>query len=340
MGLSDEERLQKFYFGAMRFRNHLKHLKSVMRRANANTLKIVDGFIDEVDLLVGMVIRSTDSSSAFWFAGMPEGEYAALFHREDDEMAQAGLPVENDRPSWIKEGSLADFASNYDLNWLAEHSLENLNEWDALTCRSLAAWWTAWDEVGNFFYVLNRYNDDLFGEEVKTRFMRLIGRFANTRYRLTGDGWELSDTRKAHRIEKALLGRHQAFKVVLENERKRRGLRADTAPFQRWDFLKAFQKMSLFDLHQVIEKTRQKERKEKYKCQHPDVEKVDTLFGPPMPTRAELETIIETSPDREAVEKAVKQLEVLYSCWIGGWEHRFKPQTKTPKPRKRGKTRS
>lgn len=323
MGLSDEERLSRFYFGATRFRKHLKHLKSILRRADNGTIKLVDGYIEELDLIVGMVIQKSDSTSSFWFAGMPEDSYASLFHGEGKDLAQAGLPDEPDLPFWVKEGSLGEFIREYDLVWLAEHSCQHLNEWDEITCKALAMWWTAWEEIGNFFYAVNRYHDDLFGEEVKTRLLRLVGRMANGRYRLTGDGYEESDTKKANQIEQLLLGRHQAFQVALQIERTRLGDQADIKPFDRWDFLEAFQSKSLFDIHQMLEGFRAKEREQKYESQKPGPDKHSGLHGPPMPTRAELEKTIDTTGDRVACEKAVKQLEVLYNCCIGGWERRF-----------------
>ena len=328
MGLSNEERLNKFYNGMVGLRKDLVELREILesdRHAKFPNRGMIDEMVAEVDLLVGMMISHSDTNTAYWLVGPNEGNYESLVSNHEGVAL-----VREDFPSKREGGTLAWYLDEVaTLPYAARKFTEgDFAGWDHEAAAALAKWWDAWSWFGFLLYAVMRYEDRLFPEGLRERLMRLMGRMANTRHAVI---FPYQDRASSAHFEQALFSRHQVVRGMMEKERGRIGHdEASKAQFDGDAVYKKVGAMTLAEVEEWLKKDKQEEYERRGKEGEKTPLKPDGIMGPATPTSEELHKILETSQSLEECEKASKQLEHCYSSYWGGWRERFKPRKEFP----------
>lgn len=230
MGLSNEERISKFYNTMRYWRADIIALRnSIDRQTGRNARRRVAAWITELDEIVGLMISSKDSNSAYWILGPNDSNYRSFFQSQHGlgawQKVRTGNPDDDwnigEDPHakvqslsfewWSKQVTIVDFARRItDDRYDSQH-----NHIAIIT----AAWWTQWDWVDALLYPLNRYQDNCFPRAVHKRVSRLIGLMANTRYSLLSESQDgtVSDYYEnvIRGVEQALLCKWRVFCLMM-----------------------------------------------------------------------------------------------------------------------------
>lgn len=172
MGLSNEERLTKFFWTAMEWRKRLVQLTT-----HAERKAPVRRWIRWLDELVGMVQHAKSGGGSYWILGEDETALRGLM-ADSFGLEYRGDPAERKRP---EAGTVEWHRAHFGIVELADRLTSRPYE-DRKTVRALAAWWHAYDCVSAMAYPIFRYDDQLFSNEMKRAFRRLTGEMVNLRF--------------------------------------------------------------------------------------------------------------------------------------------------------------
>ena len=179
MGLSNEERIYKFYKRCTWLRKALvkllDHLKdSKLMLGNEPKVEIVQGWINDLDDIVGQEIAKSDTSSAYWLFGSNKENFESYmedYHNLDENEDIRKEPSFASFNYYRDNTSIVDFVKLFK-EIPGEHT----------TITTLAHWWDCWQYTGWMLYAVNRYDDNLF--VTKNAFIRLLGKMVNGRFDL------------------------------------------------------------------------------------------------------------------------------------------------------------
>lgn len=289
MGLSNEERILKFFWAASGWRKALYLLANKVGDERVNYTderaeNIVKGWIRELDWMVGYVQQARGNpGNVFWLLGEGDDTLQGLlsdpYGIEQDLTPQE---VVFDEPKyetvrwWAQEADYAFTARRLQFPPFQQH--EKLE--------ALALWWDAYKYMGGVAYPLFRYDDKLFGAEMNERFFILCGQIINRRFEVCFGG----EDSKNMKTERYLLWKHAAFHtLLLEAEGK---LKRDDYFKKRFDGYALYEqvaKMEPKDLHEMFERVQKQKdaRERKFRDDRAKREpKPDGLFGTkPTPTQ-------------------------------------------------------
>lgn len=259
MGLSNEERLGKFFWTAMEWRKRLVQLAVVAERKAP-----VRRWMRQLDELVGMVQHAKSGGGSYWILGEDETALRGLM-MDTFSLEYRGDPVEPELP---KMDSVAWHRTRLGIVEVAAR-LTSGKYRDSQTVCAMAAWWHAYDCVSAMAYPVFRYDDRLFSSTMKRAFRRLTGEMVNLRFEVCCGLW-VGDAE----LEQLLLTKHEA--LVISFERRTRKLKESA----RFDFEALLAEVAAMTPKKLGEFFKA-EREETYQIRRnaPRSEKLDGLRG-------------------------------------------------------------
>lgn len=341
MGLSDEERVSKFYRAMCGWRRSLVklqnvHLPEAMSYEQPRYSAEVGSWIATLDDIVGMQIERTNTNSAYWIFGSNENGYRSHFENTYGLGNRPSIEEKSKRDSlswWISHTDIVIVAAQ-----LNGHPFSH-NSWVAY----FAAWWEQWNWVDAILYPVRRYEDNVFSEKVKAALTRLIGEMANRRYDMFSEH-TVSDENvdECCATESALLAKYRLVHLLftkesskiwklVRNDKQRLAMRKKEYEdrFDGHALIARVGKMSLFEVKSLLDaeeerlyNERSKQDKKRFEEEQEKKKKdpkYDGILGPPTRTKEELRRIWDTSLDLEECRKAAEELEHYGVSW-GGWE--------------------
>lgn len=336
MGLSSEERMLKMFgaFCGMR-RSLLRLRKTTVRdggRSHVGTT-IVDDWVRQVDMLVGLMIEKLNTNGLYWLMGSNETSVISLYSMHYD-LGRQNMLIDHD--GQFERGTLGHyyFRGERSLSDLARcWTSESHGFSDNDQIRTLAAFWDTFAYVDALLYPLNRYDDGLFSQAVHDGLLRLSGEMLNRRFSL--NSWyneDHEDVSALVDLEKALLCRFKLFNAELDTVFA--GQPDMKQPFDPKPLIRKVGRMTLSKVKQALDEA----DSTKWERQHKQEPKKEPLVGilTDVPEEEELQKIIDESMDRAAVEDAVQDMSTYYSTIMSSdWKDRFEKKTK--KAKKKGK---
>lgn len=252
MGLSNEERLTKFFWAAKSWRSRLVDLQEQIGRKEKESKAVVGDWIRRIDLLVGEVMLQTNRNSAYWLFGENDGSVAHLLAQDYDLRQYAEPDSYATMPETAYE-SISWWQDNVDHFFLVGRlqghpfsSHEGIN--------ALARWWDAYAYISALIYPMWRYHDDLFPRKVQQQFKRLCGEMLNRRFEVCFPTCGTPDEEQ-YKLELFLLMKLRAFHLLLKTETKNwKGKRYLEKKYPGYELLERVGKMSALDLHNLFEK--------------------------------------------------------------------------------------
>lgn len=288
MGLSNEERLSRFFWLMQDFRAKLHDFaeRLSVERTNVYTTERVQavarGWVEQADRLVGLLLRRTNrGGSTYWFLGEGEQSFGALrsepyeltYDAEPNAYA-ASQDAEYETAHWWADN--ADYA-------MAADGLQRSGFKRRPELVLLAKWWDLYGYFSAILYVMDRYDDDLFPQEVQDGFVQLMGEMTNRRFEVCY-GCD-SANQECAKQEYYLLLKFKAFRLLLQQETK--PLKGDDYFKKKFDGYALWDKvakMSAKDLKKLFDE--EQERKSNWESEYRAKEfekkekKADGLFGP------------------------------------------------------------
>ena len=292
MGLSDEERLTKFFWAMQGWRKKLCKFADSFKQGDTTSMytsekkrDVVRGWVRELDRLVGLCLRKTDFSSAYWLMGPNEDSFAGLMGEaysldvdaSPDSYAHLDDPERLSVRWWLYE---ADYAE------AADRLQRGRQKHDGL--RELAAWWDCYSYFAAVMYPVWRYQDAFFPAGVRGGLTRLVGEMVNRRFEVSVGDYNGD----AARMERYLLLKHRAVVLLLEKESNSR--HGDAYFREEFDGSAVYEKvagMSAKDLKSFFDE--ESKRKWEWDKEYREgemkksEEKPDGLFGPPVKRESE-----------------------------------------------------
>lgn len=295
MGLSNEERFSKFFWGVEGWRRELMKLSAevldsqAVYKGSETCKEVVADWIRRIDLMTGLVHRANGNGGIYWLAGEGDSCLRALLSdpyllKADAHPEGYALPTPHKDESAAGWGD-ADFSMTASrLEFPPFKSREGV--------KALAQWWDAYGYLSHIAYPIYRYDDDLFTPEVKRVFTELSGEIINRRFDVCFSYWV--DKSDHERVERYLLLKHRAFHLLLEEDVERLGLHGEGYFEKEYDGRALYEivgKMSAKDLIELFKKhaKAQDERQREHNLKHSDQEKPDGVLGPPVPKKKEAE---------------------------------------------------
>jgi hypothetical protein len=334
MGLSNEERLEKYYDNLLFFRMDLLALRNSLcdrhtpQHSNEKAA-IVDSWIQRVDLLTGRMIRAQDFSGGYWIFGSNETNFRSIYDKHYDLGRQSILDEmrENERNSDTPHAVMDRISFPETARFWTQGQFNHTNG-----AEQLAFFWDAHSRIAGFLYAVYRYEDNLFPENVKAELLSLFGEMANRRFELISwYGNTYKDVIPSQmEVEQALLCK---WKLVIA-ELTRMDLEDREQTVDKGALLTQVGKMTLSSVKTRLEEleSAEWERKSKYGSKEEGLS-FSGVMGPQARTKKELEKILETSDNLEECEIADKEMGTVYSSYWGGWRTRFEaPKNKSKKP--------
>ena len=216
VGLSNEERLTKFFWNALGWRRKLSRLATVVGDARVSSFTseeaatVVTGWIATVDTLVGAVHLAGGGGSAYWLTGESEQSLCAMladpYLLENASQPPPETPTET--LNWW------DTAANYSFT-AGRLVFPPFKGHEGLA--QLARWWDCYGYMSALWYAINRYEDGVFKSEVRERFTRLCGEIINRRFEVCFGQFN-EDNDEPARVEQYLLTKHNIFHALLDAE--------------------------------------------------------------------------------------------------------------------------
>lgn len=291
MGLSNEERISKFFWTAQGWRKNLAELARKVGDSRVSWYthercdEVVNRWVAEVDTLVGLVhLKTSNGGSMFWMLGEGDrslrGVRSESYQLRSDAQPQTYVTMEEPEVETVR--------------WWQDHAdhaktAERLTGYGYKNHEGLAAiahWWDCYGYMSSLSYALNRYDDKLFADAVHERFTRLCGEIINRRFEICFGAIENENVFKT---EQYLLSKHNAFHSMLEDATKKlRGTDYFKKKFDGNALYERIAKMSAKDLFEFFE-AKQKAKWDWDRKYHADEAKKadanpkpDGLFGPPV----------------------------------------------------------
>lgn len=358
MGLSNEERLLKFYNQLAWWRQGLVKLydaveDSGMYGSDENPKSIVRRWIGTLDCLVGRMVRSSDASGAYWILGESDGNFRGLVSNID--LLGLAEPVSADEdegdegePSY---GSLGWAMRYLDLPEVTKRLTAGKfrSDYPEIALR-LALWWDMWHNVAATLYPVCRYDDKVF-KAILDDLTKLLGEMVNLRYAVVTRGGHPSNIGIVHKLEGALLSRYRVVRHLIDVDEKKvyselsgpRGQQRRKALMKKlnqdnYDVGKQVERvgsMTLTEIEESLKKLesdvyefRNKSSQEEYAKEQA---RSDGLFGPKPRSRAELERVIDESNDIEEIRRAVAERSAIYNTFGGVADSRIEQLQKQAK---------
>lgn len=277
MGLSNEERLGKFFWTTMEWRKRLVQLTAVAERKAP-----VRRWVRQLDEMVGMVQHKAGGGGSYWILGEDETALRGLM-MDTFSLEYRGDPAEPELP---KFNTVAAHRARLGIVEVAVR-LTSGKYRGSQTVRAMAAWWHAYDCVSALAYPIFRYDDRLFSSALKRAFRRLTGEMVNLRFEVCCGLWA-GDAE----LEQLLLTKHEA--LVISFERRTRKLK-ESAPF---DFEALLAEVAAMTPKKVGEFFKA-EREEAYQIRRnaPRSEQPDGLRGVKEPVKVD-EVKLSTKPKK------------------------------------------
>lgn len=358
MGLSDEERLLKFFSRLMWWRQALVKLHDACEKRGRyknddSPRRIVRRWVTTLDAMAGAMVTKLDSSGAYWIIGENEGNYKGLI--TDPDLMDLASPVSDEDDDPVRHGSLHHWLDHLSLLECAERWTGGKYECgihvDRDCVKRIALWWTQWQQVDAMLYPVNRYRDKLF-RPIQDTLNRLLGEMVNLRYAVVLHGAMPSDAGMVNKVECALLSRfHIVHKLLREADKKltrefaaiftpKATKRRRKAYFTRWneddfDVQQVIEQVGNMTLVQVAKHLKDEVSKnydDKNKRNAEERDKVqkdkrpDGILGAPPRSRKELERIVEESKDADEIEQATAELGAVYHTFWGLGADRIKKE--------------
>ena len=292
MGLSDEERVSKFFWTAQGWRKNLSELarkvgdERVDWSTDERAEDVVKGWISTIDTMVGTVhLKTAGGGSAYWLIGESDSSLRGLlsepYHlRQDAEPESYAILAEPEYETvrwWSEKADHAFTASRLVFPPFKHHA----------GLEKIASWWDCYGYMSALSYPLNRYEDRVFPVAVHEQFTRLCGEVISRRFDVC---FGAGEDDKRFKVEQYLLAKHNIFHTLLDDEtKKRKGDAYFKKKFDGYALYNRVAKMSVKEMHDVFEaksKAKQEwDRKyhEGERKKEEAKEKPDGLFGPPVP---------------------------------------------------------
>lgn len=213
MGLSNEERLAKFSWAGLWWRRALVDLHKATPKLKQ---RIVRQWIVKLDEIVGLVIRQSNTNTAFWLMGSND---TAFQHAIAPDYGLDRLASEEPDPLDVKQfhhESARAWQDRFDLPFFVgrlNESVFGYTRQDGL--RTLAAFWHQWRYVDALLYPVYRYRDGFFPREARRLLTRLIGEMASRRLEICYDYDDPIDKQDLARHEHAMLAKFRYAQVLL-----------------------------------------------------------------------------------------------------------------------------
>lgn len=310
MGLSNEERISKFFWTAMGWRRALSALalkvgdERVSWYTDERAEAVVRGWIADIDTMVGTVhLKTGNRGNVFWLLGEGDSTLRGLV------ADTYGLGRDAAPPSPFDLSKEPEYES---VRWWSEKADHAFTAGRLVFppfkghkgLEQIALWWDAYGYMSGLGYPLNRYEDKVFPDAVHERFTALCGQIINRRFEVCF-GSDTSD--EGVRVEQYLLCKHNIFHALLDEEtKKRKGDDYFKKKFNGYALYERVATMSAKDMHEFFEK--QSKAKWDWERKYNETErkkkeaqpKPDGLFGPPAPA----EETPPVPPKRSARKKA------------------------------------
>lgn len=306
MGLSSEERFNRFFASVHCWREKLSTLhyelgetKAKVRATYAPAAPIVAEWIRRVDLLVGMQVERLNTNSGYWVLGENEMSFAGVSSQYHD--LPSGPSFFHRKPEYE---SIYWWTQNADHRMTADrlefHPLKRTEG-----AKMLALWWDAYPYLSSIYYAVNRYQDNLFPENVRTELAALVGESINRRFEvcLPADDYE-----EARKLELHLLLKHKVFHRLLDKAGKEASPGSyASGKFDGFALYEQVAKLNTKALRQWLEdderdrwaESTNADEKQRQKREAENAGRYEGLYGPPEPPR-------ETPPQPKKAKKEKK----------------------------------
>lgn len=345
MGLSSHERFEKFIWGCIHWRRDLRYMLGLIPADNPKARNIVQGWIDEIDLLQGKLIKKLNATGAYWLFGSKKDSYKSFF---DDHYDLASIAKKQDfLDREAKRGSL-EYYSNIGINKFVELITDKSNDLPNI----VALFWDAYQNIDFIFYGVFRYRDDLF-EDVEKDLITFIGRFCNERFDLFCEAYFPiePDMRYVRNVEQIILCKYKLFSKIIEDKKTeaRNAMREELSQEKKDALLDDLYEGSIIinDIVEYLAKSSlavitidlqeredaEYEKKEKADAEYEKMmrekgggKKINPIFGAEVRSYEELLAIVDSietgnvTVTKEEYESARKDLEVVYSSFCSSYD--------------------
>lgn len=329
MGLSNEERQEKFYWGIMFWRASLAKLsKTLLDQKNKESVKVVESWIRTVDAITGKMVVKMNGSGSFWILGPNENNVQSLFNQTYGVAHRDRSPFGNKAKyhslRMLEDTSRSDFANI-------------LTGTNASEISTIAQYWDAFDYIDRILYPICRYEDDLF-DCLYDDLVVLFGEITNLRYAIIKDTavWWNEDVDDIRELEHAFLAKYRIFQYRIERESskltgskaKNRYDRLMNESFDINPIVTDLKNMPLFQVQKELEEI-DEEKYEKHRKFDSEYDKgrkgpKDFVIGPQPRASEDLEEIIHNADKytEEEYSRAQNELKYVYSSYAGDSDYK------------------
>lgn len=260
MGLSNEERYQKYFWGMQAWRKRLYDFASQLEdkpplhsHERITRREMAMGWVKEVDRLVGaLIMGKTNKSASYWVFGEGDNSFLSL-HSDPDYLLESR---ESAREYDTKVESLCWWSNHSDYSMAIYRLQVSGKRYEGAV--HLARWWDAYAHFSALAYSIYRYEDGLFPKFITEPLNALVGEIVNRRFEVCFDDYEET---AAERLEQMLLLKHKAFHLLLSKETGHKGgdayFRERFEGYALWDKVA---RMSVTELKGLFQEERSAQR--------------------------------------------------------------------------------
>ncbi len=291
MGLSNEERYTKFFWSMKAWRAQVHEFASKLDddRVSDTTLEktrdVANSWVARLDRLVGLVLRKTNTNSAYWLMGERDNSFRDLM-ADEFTLRYSNPPEEEEQKEHVD--SARWWLEQADMVHTVDHLHSSGFQPPPQGLMALARWWDFYNYFSAILYSVGRYDDNLFGNEVGDGLTQLMGEMVNRRFEVCFGSYGHAEAAK---METYLLLKNRAFHLLLDAEFKAKGPDYFDKPFDGRALWKRIAMYTRAELHDVFEKAQNEKWEWEREYNKKEAEKraaaapVNGLYGPPHPPK-------------------------------------------------------
>lgn len=351
MSVTNHQRLTQFFWATTQWRAGLYVLARALRGQdddcrnleNKAGAALVDGWVAQLDRIVGRVVVDTNYSDLEWLTFAKHASFHSLFNSPaglanltlNETGAQAQFRYAPDYGSlrYWQGMSFTALAKKLTTGKFSQQYYDEM-----VTC---GMWWDQFRYVDTVMYAVDRYKDDLLAN-VRNDLLQLIGEMVACRLYLQSyeSMTNTTDVTTATMVERALLCKYEVLMHLLVDAekqtfplqphakmtpaaRKKRKQQADelfTGDFDVYPLIDQVGKMSLAEVESFLHRRTRKDYEQTEQRYSDDDEKTYTysgLLGPYARTQTELDRILNTTTDAQEYESAYRERLYVYNTFGG-----------------------
>jgi hypothetical protein len=242
MGLSNEERIKKFFWSAMWWRRRLQILVEALHGRgqdcrdlkNPTGAKVVEGWVSRLDHIVGRMIVRTNFTGGYWLLGSNEDSFQELCG-DQYGLGNYSKPEDGERFSidrTAEYGSLKHWQTMGFAELARKLSSSKFSQQHHDEMLITGMWWDQFRYVDSLLYPVDRYADGLFAD-IRDDLVQLLGEMTARRMDIQLDryavGSDRSDMATNCMVEQALLCKHKVLMHLLDDAEKQQDPPRNTA---------------------------------------------------------------------------------------------------------------